>query len=304
MSEEKLCRSCNEEIEDGAVYCGNCGVKLTRGSLAKQVYENGSATTTAIALNPASPNIPAYATNHDHHKQHWAALALAFGILAVCGGLLIPILGVSFAVIGIVLSTSSLRITHGWLKSSGLIVPVIALLFSLGVYVNALNHSPKVQEANQAATSDGVATISVTTPCYTLTFGSELNVNNSSGSCSMNAYNGTALGNSSSIFKVVASQTTNVSITNFDSLAKQAIETDISKNLPGFSITSEQSNLFDGSPAYIIQAYNQSSNVAFSEEVILHSTSSGKDNYFDIVHATNGQSASLANLQKTWQWND
>jgi hypothetical protein len=233
-------------------------------------------------------------------------MALAFGIIGIGGGILSPFIGLAFGAVGIVLATSSYRLAHGWLRLAGLILPLLAVLISIGFWVSAVSHSNQLSKlSKQAGTSNGITTLSVTTPCYTMSFKSQLNVNNNSGSCTMNAYNGTTFQQSTNVFKVVANQTNTVNLNNFDSFSKSAIEADISKNLPGFNITNQSSDIFDGSPAYYIQAYNLSSNVAVIEETVLHlSDSSNKDNFFDIVHATNGQSVSLTSVEESWQWNN
>ncbi len=288
MPEEKLCPNCNQPTEDGAKYCGNCGYKLENDTLG--------------SIQPETTSMPPYAIPKTHHKQHWAAMALAFGVLAIGGGLLIPILGVAFAMTGIVLATSSYRITHGWLKPISVLVSVAALIISIGIWVNVAVHNAKLTTSNsEAGTSGGVATVSVTTPCYTLSFNTELNVNNSNGSCTLNAYNGTDFQNSSDIFKILASQTNQVGITNFDSFSKQAIESDVSKNLAGFNIIKQANSIFGGSPAYYVTAYNSSTNVSVIEETVLHEFSK-KDNFFVLVHATNGRTVNLNDIEVSWQW--
>lgn len=288
MTEEKLCPSCNQIVEDGAIYCGNCGYKLMPN------------------VQPVTPvtssGLPSYAVPKTHHKQHWAAIALIFGLLGIGGGFIVPILGISFGVIGLIFATSSLKLTHGWLKSIGLVVPLVALLLSIGVLVNIYSHNAKlVSSSTQSGTSNGVATISVTTPCYSLIFNTELNVNNS-GSCSLNAYNSTTFQSSSDVYKIIASQIQGLSTSNFDNFVAQAIKSDISKHLSSFNITNKASSIFSGSPAYYVTAIDKSSGISFIEEAILHN--SKKDNLFVIVHALNGQTINLNNLETTWQWNN
>ncbi|MEI9913398.1 MAG: zinc ribbon domain-containing protein [Candidatus Saccharibacteria bacterium] len=299
MPEEQQCPNCQQPIENGAIYCGNCGFKLDTSATAQQVNSN------SISSNQAQEAaIPAYDIPTTHHRQHWAAMALAFGVIAIGGGALVPLLGIVFGITGVVMSTSSYRKTHGWLKPVSLIVPVLALLLSIGFWVNNSANNAKQTASNSAGTSNGISSMSVTTPCYTLTFKTEFNVNNASGSCTINAYNESNFVDSSNIYKVLASQTNQITTANFDSTAKQAIESDVSKNLPGFNITNQSSNIFSGSPAYYIQAYNSSTNVAVIEETILHNDPSARDNFFTIVHAVNDSAVNLDELESTWHWNN
>ncbi|MHB1865210.1 MAG: hypothetical protein ACYCPS_03555 [Candidatus Saccharimonadales bacterium] len=289
MPEELLCPKCNQTIENGAFFCGNCGFKLVP-NLPNQTIASESA-------------IPRYAVPSTHHKQHWAAMSLAFGILGICGGLLIPILGVVLGLVGLVLITSSFKMTHGWLKLTGSVLPALALLFSIGIWVFVATHNTKQTINGNYQTANGVSTMSVTTPCYTLSFNTYLNVNNNSGSCALNAYNGPSLASSTDVYRVLASETSTVNLSNFDSLSKQSLLTNVTKNLPGFIVTDEASSIFSGNPAYFVQALNSSSGVAVIEESVFHQNSS-KDNFFLIVHALNSKSANLSDVETSWRWND
>ncbi len=312
MSDERLCPNCNQSVEDGAVYCGNCGSKLSAEqaspSTVSQVYANSTQQTlnTTLATSLASgPNIPAYAVPH-HHKQHWAVMALAFGLFGIGVGVLVPILGLALGLCGIVIITSSLRITHGWLKPAAITISALAIAAGIGFMVNNVTHHQAAQTANKVGTSNGVASINVNTPCYSLTFATELNVNNSKGSCSINAYDGTTFQSSSNVYKVLGNVSSTVDSANFESYSKQAINQDIVKNLPAFSVAKQAANVFDGSPAYYVEAYDSTDNAAMIEETILHNdaTNLNKDNFFVIVHATNGSNVNLDALQSSWQWND
>ena len=187
MPEERLCPKCNESVEMGATFCGNCGYRLIPNpqpqGTASYVYSNGPATSTKPAPMVAltAPNIPSYAIPINHHKQHWGAMALALGILGVGGGMLIPILGISLGISGIVLITMSYHLTHKRLKIASLIVSALAILVGIGFWVNAIVHDPRFNlDSNQpAATTNGSAEVSVQTPCYSLSFNTVFNVNNS-----------------------------------------------------------------------------------------------------------------------------
>jgi hypothetical protein len=313
MPEERLCPNCNEAVETGAVFCGNCGYKLISDPqpqpTVSQVYSNGPATDpkTTYPNTLAYPNMPAYAVPLNHHKQHWGAMALALGILGIGSGMLIPILGIGLGISGIVLVTMSYHLTHRRLVVASIIVSVLAILVGIGFWVNVVVHDPRLNpNANlPAATTGGTAKLNVQTPCYSLSFNTVLNVNNSKGSCTLNAYNGNDLVNSSNIYKVIASATALTS-SSFTSYSKQAIEADFTKNLPSFTITKQASTTFAGSQAYYIQANKAADNTAVIEETILltNNVPSNGDNFFDIIHAVNGNSANLSSIESGWQWND
>jgi len=309
MQNERVCPSCNENVENGAIYCGNCGYRLTaEPSVLEQGYKNSTAPVGSVSPLPspamaAPAGIPQYAVplSYPHHKQHFAALALAFGTLGIVAAFIIPILGLVFGLTGLVLISLSFRISRGWLRAAALIVPILALLVGLGVWA-------KVNQDNKAAapagTSNGTAMISVSTPCYSLTFKEILNVNNTKGSCTLNAYNASTFASSSDVYKILAEKTTLVNSSNFVSISKPDVNTDITKNLPGFTITKSGSTLFAGSPAYFDQAYDSSTDISLIEEVVYHQSAASSDNYYDIIHVINGQSSGLGEIASSWQWNN
>lgn len=312
MPEERLCPNCNEPVEVGAAFCGNCGYKLTTSpqpqAVTSSVYSNGPATDpkSSYPNTFAAANMPAYAIPLNHHKQHWGAMALALGILGIGASVLIPILGIGLGISGIVLVTLSYQLTHKRLRYASIAVSVLAILVGIGFWVNAVAHDPRLNLNNQpAATTNGTAKISVQTPCYSLSFNTVLNVNNANGSCTLNAYNGTSLDDSSNVYKVMATATALTS-SSFTSFSKQAIESDFSKNLPNFVITKQASTTFAGSPAYYIQASDTSDNAAIIEETVLliDNVPSNGDNFFDIIHAINGTTVDLSAIEPGWQWND
>jgi hypothetical protein len=337
MSEEYTCFNCDQPVEAGAQFCGNCGTAVSpnfvnpeelsqptpvvEGQLETnigQVYDNipdpdaskqtGYNQPSMATGSPAGiGQIPSYAIAYPHPKQHWAAIALAVGIIGTVGGLLVPVIGVLLGLVGIILCTTSYRKTSKGLKIAALIFSITAMLVGLGVWVFLAAHDPKIHPAttvSQAGTSNGASSLSVNTPCYSVTFTAQLNVNNSSGSCAMNAYNGNALTTSTDIYKVLSDETSGLTTDNFGAKAKTAVEADIAQNLPGFTITNEGSAFFAGSPAYLVQASQSGSGVSVIEEAVFHNSSGAQDNFFVLVHAENGQIADLNSFNNSWKWND
>ena len=296
MEEEHNCPKCSEPTESGASFCGNCGFRLMPQNIQDSNAQSADLNT----------DIPVYAKPKSHHKKHWAALALVFGVMGIAASFLLPFLGITLGVVGIVLISSSFSISRGWVKPSGLVISLLAVVVGLGFWVNTAVHDPKIHASQVAGTSGGIATISVSTPCYSIKFSTVVNIDNSKGSCSVNAYNGDNFQSSSDIYKIVASTVNNVNSSNFDSISKAAIAQDISEHLPGFTVSNQGTDLFNGNPAYLVYAYNQSSNVSMVEESILNPSpsSTSANNFFVVVHAVNGQNVSLNSLKKGWQWNE
>ncbi len=251
--------------------------------------------------------LPSYAlaTTHPHNTK--MTLAIVFGALGIVGALFIPLIGIAFGITAAVLTTTSHTAVGRGLKITGIILSVLAILAGLGSWVYVVAHDPKLQSttstssaASSPPSSTSVSTATVTTPCYTVTFASNLNVENQSGSCEMNAYDGSSLASSSNIYKVLVTSAPTVTAANLPTIAKSAIEKDISTNLPGFSVTNEASGQFASSPDYEVKAAN-SSNVAVVEAAVIHS-SSGGNNFFTLVHAENGSTTDLSGIENGWQW--
>jgi uncharacterized Zn finger protein (UPF0148 family) len=346
MSDEYTCPNCDQSLDQGALFCGNCGQRVIRvktddidlddivvpkragyaqDKKLKQETPLISLKNNDQKMNASLPGnqplvnyiaaaatqasvkpLPAYAIAYPHPKQHHAAIALALGIIGIGAGLIVAILGIFLGIAGIILSTTSYKKSSKGLKISSLTVSVLALLVGIGVWVHAVSTDPgdHSQKVVEAPTANGISVFSVTTPCYSVGFSTELNVNNLKGSCAMNAYNGASVSSSTDIYKVLTNHVSGLNQSNFAALTKKAIESDISKNLPGFNIFSESATQFAGDRAYYVQATDSVQNVAIIEEGILSSSKSSPDNLFVIVHVTEGSSTSLSNLQNTWQWND
>jgi hypothetical protein len=294
MQQDIVCPKCSQPTETGATFCGNCGFRL--------IPENSQTYLGQVSTQLAT-SIPVYATPKNHHKRHWAALALVFGLLGIAASLLLPLVGIIFGIVGIILISSSFSIARGWVKPSGLVVSILSIFVGILLAVVPQLQNSKTHAAVQPGTTNGVATISIETPCYSIRFKTFINIDNNKGSCSINAYNGVNFDTSSNIYKIVASSVSNINSSNFDSVSKTAIASDIAKHLPGFNITSQNSDTFDGASAYSVYAYDPGSNIAMIEESVLDSGSSG-NNFFVIIHAVNGQSTNLNSLKAGWQWND
>jgi hypothetical protein len=169
------------------------------------------------------------------------------------------------------------------------------------------NNNPKLhpQAAQKAAavnsSADAITEIGLMTPCYSLKFSVELNVDNAKGSCEMDAYNGSSLEGSSNVYKVLTSVSNTITSANFTTIAQKAIQTDVAENLPGFVISGQGTGTFAGSQAYFVNAADASSGVAVEEAAVLHSSAAGPG-LFVLVHITFGGSTNLSALERNWQW--
>lgn len=284
------CPNCNEPLEKGAAYCGNCGQKLA------EINHFTEADTTRI--NDA-------ALLQRRHDQTRASMAIALGLIGTAASLVIPLVALALGVVGSVLATLSRRDIHTRASMIGLVCSVIAVLAGFGTITYALSHnesSPAAKPSN--VTNRGGKTVSQTTatlstPCYNVGFQTELRVDSVANSCDITAYDGDSLDASSDAYKVYGVHAT-IPKSGFEAMAKTAIEKDIKSSLPDYQIDTESFGIFAGSQAYIATADN-GKGVHLTEAVVLHQ-GSYEQNVFVFVHASSVASASLDALQSKWVW--
>ena len=286
------CPRCSQPTDEGAAYCGNCGQALR------------ATVTPAASLQGQTPATPAYAVARpsQHTGEMKALLSLVAGLAGIVGSLVLPAAGIFLGTVGVVLGTMSRRTMRRWLSTSGIVAASLAILVGLGVWTYVLKHNAHQAVASQAAnpdTSSAVAANTVDTPCYSAGFSDQLNIATANNTCNIEAYNGTTLDTSSSAYKVFGYKQPSITPTTFGAIAKQALEKDISDNLPGFTITNEKVGQFAGSPAYFVSASNNS--VGYVEAAVLHKSGS-RENLFVFVHAVNGKKADLSTMESQWQW--
>jgi hypothetical protein len=260
----------------------------------------------AMPLNPSSATaaaLPGYALDVPHHYGTKLVVALVLGIAGVVGALMIPLLGLGLGLAGLVLATTARRSAHSKLKLAGIVLSSLAIVAGLAVWASLVAHDAKLH-STFGGTSTGASTNGVAgtdTPCYSFSFISKFSVENTSATCSLNAYNANSLATSSDIYKVLSSAAPTLTAVNFAKISKDALEQDIHQSLPAFTITAEHPSQFAGSPAYTINAADSATNVAIQETTVLHTTAQG-DNLFVLVHATSGSKTDLGELEANWLW--
>jgi uncharacterized membrane protein YebE (DUF533 family) len=266
---------------------------------------------TASPLNqvvPMGPNgiIPAYALTkpYQHAGETTAAVAIILGTLGIVGSVfLIPIAGLVFGIAGLCLSTISRRKARRRLALIGLAVASLAITSGLAALVWNMNHDKTVARDAQTGQTDSASQVLsfLKTPCYSFNLVDTYNVSNQKGSCTTTMYNNQTFATSTDVYKIVATDVGTINPDTFTALAKQAINTDVQTNLPDFTITNQGPSSFAGSLAYSVYADNKAQNTAVVETGVLHQTPNG-ENAFDILHAVNGPSTNLEDLEVDWQW--
>lgn len=317
------CSNCHQPLENGAAFCGNCGHPVASSAQFQSL--NKSNTTISNALTAAhqidaaeitsigapmvsaatgNSNLPAYAVplagqQRDHMR---AAVALVCGILSLIGSLFMPLIGVVLAICGIILGTMSRRYAKHTIGLVSILISSLGLVAGIASWVYVVSHDPRIAQKDTSNKTNNSAIVSanaVSTPCYEVSLPRQLHVQNPSGSCNMNAFDGENLDTSTTAYKVFA---TTAAVTNaaFAELAKSALEKDITSSAPDFTISKETVGTFSGNPAYIVTATN-GKGVTLMEAAVLHSNT-GDNNLFVLVYATTDKIVNLQSFEKGWQW--
>lgn len=298
-----ICPNCNEPVEDGAQFCGNCGHKL--GDTASKIVAKTSSN--LVDKTDEGPvDLPEYSVpDVNQQSKHFKAfMAIVFGLVGIVGALFFPLVGLVLGVTGLVFATLSLRTVKKGLNIVGVVISLLALFTGIATWVYAVNHQNDLkQKAKSAVTAVNTApvltTSSVTTNCYYVKLTIKFNVENPVGTCNINIFNGATFNLSTDAYKVYAS-TSNVSAVEFIGLAKQAVEKDVKQSLPNFKITKEEAGTFAASPAYFVSSSNDQG-VNVIEAAVFHQTTDG-ENLFVLVHASSSAAVNLNDLQLGWQW--
>ena len=330
------CPKCSQLLENGAAFCGNCGQPILQAapqppvqaqaavqpqfqppapppiSPISQVMNNQMGgvgqmpqpNLAAPVAHAGNAGVPTYAlaTQAQHSGEMKALWSVICGVAGLAGALLIPILALGLGITGLVLGTMTRKSTHRLMSTIGLVISTLAILGGLAGWAYNVSHDPALQEKTSHTTpKTSMSAATISTPCYSLGFATKLEIKNDADSCDFQAYDGSSFDKSTNIFKVYANNIKGLSETNLNTAAKTAIETDIQKTLPGFTISSQGSTTFAGSPAYYANASQSSSGVAVIEAAVFHKTSNGY-NLFVLVHGAYGQKAGLDELEAEWQW--
>ena len=101
-----ICSKCDQEVEDGAAFCGNCGQQI-------------AAKATPSVANKVTPEY-AVAKPVQHSGEIKSTLSVVFGVIGIPGSL-IPAVGFGLGVIGLVLGTLSRRSHHKIASTIGII---------------------------------------------------------------------------------------------------------------------------------------------------------------------------------------
>lgn len=281
------CRHCNQPVEPGAAFCGNCGQ-----SLAVQF----------MATATAAPSY-AVAVPNQGLAETQALLSCVFGLLGIAGAFFMAVLGIGLGITGIILGTLARASPKRTMSNLGIVASSLAIVAGLAVWAYVIereaNFSQKETDAPALVADKSIGT-DLATQCYKVDLIEEFNFENGSQNCDMKAYNGRTMATSTEFYKVYANKTTSTK-NDFAAAAKAAINKDIANTLPGYTVDQEMEIEFAGSPAYVVHASSETDKVAVVEAAVLHETSQG-ENVFVLVHANGGETSDLQVLEAGWEW--
>lgn len=275
------CPQCDQPVEAGAAYCGNCGYDL------------------GVSVKKSKAALPSYALPNpaEQVRQFRGLVSVLFGAAGIAGGMLIPIIGIACGIAGLVIYSSVFQ--RKAIHRFGLVLSLLSLLSGLGMWAYNVQH-PAKQVAAKPPAGLTVANV-LSTPCYKLDFVDRLHIAQHTGSCDISAFNGNSLESSTDAYKIFASQAEVPDVDTFVETAKKAIDKDVQQNLKGFTVNQRNLTYFANSPAYVVNLSDKTMGTAVVEAAILRPTTKG-DNIFIVMHATNGSSADLQLLESKWQW--
>lgn len=284
------CQKCEQPVEEGATFCGNCGFPLSDDS--KQA-----------SLGRKSSRLPTYTLPKPDLQaaDSKVALVIVLGTAGIAGSVFVPVLGLALGTAGMVIATAAVSRSI-WLKA-GLVFSVLAFLAGLAASTYNIQTHQQNSQVSQSSSPGSYLTVSsrLATPCYALDFVDKLNVSHQLGSCDASAFNGNSFEESTDAYKIYSSQSDVSDASEFIRVAKKAIETDIKKNMPGFTIDRQRIGSFADSLAYIVNISDKNNKVAVVEAAVMRDVPNG-DNVFILIHANNGSKADLQILESKWQW--
>lgn len=314
------CPQCQLPAEPDAAFCGNCGQALQLVAAMPTAEAAGDAVHTAGPSDKAP--LPAYAvaaaSPERQQLESKAMTGLIISVLAVPGAL-IPVLGASLAVAGLIMATTA-RGIHKTMRNLSLAFASVAVALSVGVYVWSLQQAAdtsrqaqagqgqanggadgQLQADNEAAKEAEMVEEQVfETPCYSLAMAGLDFSESSRDSCKLWMRNAVNLADASNAYSVDAVMQQQVTAENLAATGRQLADTYIKSSMPGFTVTSQSTGSFAESQAYLISGSN-TSNVTMQMALVLRPVTHG-ENLFVIVHATSKGKANVANLEADWKW--
>jgi hypothetical protein len=327
------CPRCNEAVEPGAAFCGNCGQPLQQAappspgavpsdsnqpSPMAQVLQGSPQSYAPQQLGSplaagSGPAIPGYATVNplQHKAETRAMIGLILAVVSVPAAV-VPFIGLAIAIVALAVVLPTRKMLHKkTMATVATVLAVMGLLLSIAAFAYNLTHYKKPAtgdiSSNSATTTTSDQTSSQAqasgkiagTPCYQALMPGMDHTETAADSCNTQAYKGSELNTSRDVYTVQALAKKELTSANLSTVGKDAANYFLTNSLPGFTATSQNLGTFANSPAYYLKASN-ADGATVVMALVVHSSSHG-ENVFAVIHAVNGQSE-LTGIEKNWEW--
>lgn len=298
METNMICPRCREPLDEGAVYCGNCGQKVADNNPSPQVLQpqiihpNQPVPPTTVAPQPAA--VPAYAlavaANSGEKKS---IIALIIGVIGIPASF-IPLAGMALGIGGLVLGTTARVKYKHTLNLLAIIFSSFAIVVSLALWVWSIDHNQKAKVASfDSSNSQPGGFVSVSTPCFKVQINSGL-TNYKPKGCNFNSASSTE---EYAVVAITNSKINQTNITKAGEIALQAGATSTAGKISGGHL-----GTFAGSMAYIANYASTKIATRGLFAFVLHKTTDG-ENIFIIGRAViKGNVTSFGSLESSWQW--
>jgi hypothetical protein len=335
------CPNCGQQVEPGAVFCGNCGQNLqTAPAPSQPAAEYVASTPPPVPIAPITPLAPAYPSPIAQGYQNAASLTPVvpydspnpltpaapgytqfpgtmavpaksgeiIAILAVLAGALgipgalIPIVGLVLGTASVVLGSLSLKTTKHALGLVGMIIGIIAILLSLGTWAFVAAHG---------ATSHSNTSRQGSTTSPISTASTAAGAQSATTPCYVATFpSSLALTQGKTSCTLTArtqaeeytvNSSSNNSVTESNFASIAKQSLEQTTKSIGITVQGEQNAVFAGSTAFVVQGYYNANNQKTIVAVVLHPTADG-ENLFIIEHVMLTGAVDLNAIESSWQW--
>lgn len=321
------CAKCNQPLDQGVQFCGNCGQPTTPPVVsAAPVVPAPSASSVSSVATPPQPLVAAPASQlvpglsglpiqpaiaqtpvmtaatpilaaGDHTAGGKATAGLILGIMSMIAWLF-PLLGFPVAIIGLVMSILGRRSQHRGLAITGMVLSSIGLVLTLLLSFIAVMAEMK-GDALKAPT--GLEGKHIETACYIADLPGGYVDDTQASSCTVNAVHSD--GGSSFTLKTVDAP--NITDANLNEAARLDVRL-VQSKIPGSTIKEEGSSTFAGYKAYqaVIEAgANGSAMIYYVYHPQGYDINGKKLKVFALIYDTvEAGYEPMEALKKGWQW--
>lgn len=292
------CPKCNQTVEAGATFCGNCGQPLLVAPAAAQPAAAPVASSTLAAPTAVQPPVPQLAQAPVPQPvtapvarpkgNGKAIVGLVIGVIAVPSAL-IPLFGLPLGIIGLILGTTSRKVPKKILSTLAIVFSVLAIV---GSFAAAAYNVQKGQSGstNYNLSSSSNDSAKITTPCYSVTVPATVSFGKSNGCNYEYKQDGYSL--------VIGTSTVPSMVSSdIDTLAKGFKDGFTEK---GHSVLGDNKVRLAGSPAHKISL--RTSNGVYGSTILAFHDSSQGPNVFSILYSDGGNNPDLSIIESSWQW--